>query len=322
MYKISSIWSYVHVFGLGLILPTFFSFMYLRRLESQPRAWIRIFLATSIGTLYFHIFARSPNLIVKFFSMKSDTEKIIFRLTLVPLISFVGWKITNWNAKKMVLHEKEDSFYFSLVYLLIVGLINRFIQNNLSSYVSTMILTFLLALLEIVLRTTLKYRNRWVEKYLLRKSDEKIREIDADQEMHDTLARVLLVEMMSEYVIILISPALTVFYQKNSIHFQLGYNIDGTYDWKLLSFSTCFSLIIEVLVDVYSFKKLQKYYKMTEAWESITGNKKIWFKMFPLVLVSTLTATFLVLSGFRQTFNRFSNDQCVFVNKCLPKPCR
>ncbi len=161
----------------------------------------------------------------------------------------------------------------------------------------------------------------WFYQYIMRKTDDQLNAFESDQDKQDAIARAILMEMMVEYIGIILTPTLIASNHKNSINFRFGYNIDGNYDNKLLLFSILIALVVEITVDVICFKYQEKHYRMKEAWVSITGESKLWFKVFPMFTITTLMTTLLLLAGFHQPPYRFSPDPCTFVNKCVPYPC-
>jgi hypothetical protein len=233
----------------------------------------------------------------------------------------IGYKLAAWNARKLKLMDQSDDFYFSLFFLLLAGLFNRFLQNSLSSYEGTLSLSLIGGLQEIILRFTFKYRGRWIQKHIIRSTGNQLDTSEADLNRQDAVARLILMEMMVEYICIIVAPALIVFNQKNSVHFQFGYNIDGTYDSNLLFFSTAAALVVEIVVDVICFKYQEKHFRMKEAWVSLTGGSKLWLKLFPMFTIVTLMTTLILLAGFHKSLLEFAPDKCKFVNECMPYPC-
>ena len=53
----------------------------------------------------------------------------------------------------------------------------------------------------------------------------------------------------------------------------------------------------------------------------MTGEGKMWLKMFPMFAILTLLATFLLLSGFYKTLGNLAPDSCKFYNEWMPYPC-
>jgi len=178
------------------------------------------------------------------------------------------------------------------------------------------------------MRFTLKARGRVFAKYILRKPEAELAALEGEGALSDEdrrdrgyTARLILAEMVIEYVAIFLAPLLTVFHQKNSLDVQLGYEVDGSYDVGLLAFSAVTSLVLEVGVDTLCFRVQEKWFKLREEWKVLTMSGKIWSRLVPNMILGTLAASFFMLSGFTSKQQYFASDVCAFVGHCLPAPC-
>ncbi len=270
-------WVIFNTFGLGMIIPCAIFFLSTKDLKDRVAAknwkWQSILMLA--GSLYYYLMGQNPNIVLIYFKTKSDTQKIFMRLVVLPVMNFLGFQIVHWASQKLKLHDPSDSVYLTMSFLLISSFYSRFLQNGLSTYEGTIILNIIVALQEIILRVTLKARGRVFAKYVLRRTDAELVALegesvsDEEQAKRDYTGRLIVVEMVVEYVALLLAPLLTIINQKNSVNVHLGYNMDGSYDGWLLLFSVVTSFIFELCVDVVCFarslnKKQKKVKTKTE----------------------------------------------------------
>jgi hypothetical protein len=328
---LDSCWKLFNAFGLGVALPTLISYIMTRNLKDKVAAlnWRYLSILLLIGSIYFYAMAAAPNIVVIFLNLRSDTNKILMRLLLIPLMNYVGFAAVHWASNKLELDDPSDSVYLTMMFLLISCFYSRFLQNSLSTYSATIICSVAVGLQELIMRLTLKARGKVFAKYILGKSDAELAAIEGDeggevvmrQARKEATARLILVEMIIEYVAIPLTPLLTVLNQKNSIHVHLGYDIYGDFDSNLLLFSSLSSLVMELLVDAICFNVQDRWFKLRETWSHLIASSKLWTRMFPNLLIGTMFAVLLMLYGFIRSQIFFASDKCAMHSNCLPYPC-
>ena len=318
-----SIWTAINTFLLSLIVPSVLNMILLWKMPDIEVSmnWRNLTFSYLEACVYYYIFDEAPNIIRIFSRLQSDLSKMLFRLVVIPILNFMGYKLAIWNARKLKLKDKSDDFYYCLFFLLLCGMYSRFLQNSLSSYSSIVTVVSLNGLQELIFRFTFKHRNTWIQKYIFGKSDEEIKSLEDNQEAREAVGRVILMEMLVEYICIFLALLLQLCNQKNAFHFKLGYNIDGSMDTQMLLFSTFASLFVELVIDAICFKYQERHYRLKEAWVSMTGGNKMWLKVYPMFTIQTVMVTAFLLGGFNQSPALVAPDRCAFVTKCLPYPC-
>jgi hypothetical protein len=322
-------WFLLFVFGLNVIVPWILFYLSTKDLKDREAAknWRYLAILLLAGSVYHYLMAMSPNIVVLFINAKSDQDKIFIRLVILPVMNFLGFLVVNWASKKLKTRDPSDSVYLTVAFLLVSCFYSRFLQNSLSTYESTIILNTIVGLQEIVMRFTLKARGRVFAKYVLRRTDAELIALEGDsvsskeQADRDYTARLIVMEVLVEYIAITLAPFLTIVNQKNSVTAYLGYDVDGSYDGWLLLFSVVTSFIFELCVDILCFKVQEKWFQLRKAWDILSGTGKKWTRMYPNVLFGTIIAVSMMLSGFSQEVEKTASDRCSFVAKCMPYPC-
>jgi hypothetical protein len=324
------VWVLFNVFCLGFVAPLLAMYYLAKDLRDGEgsKSWKFVSLLFLSGTVYYYFMTQYPGIVTLFYLAKSDSEKLLYRLFVVPMLGYVGFFTVNWASKKLKLHDTSDSVYTTMIFLLVSAFFSRFLQNSFSTYSATITCNVLVGVQEMLMRFTLKARGRVFAKYILRKPEAELAALegesgvsDEDKRRRGYTARLILAEMVIEYVAIFLAPLLTVFYQKNSVDVQLGYELDGSYDAGLLAFSAVTSLLLEVVVDTICFRVQEKWFKLREEWRLLTLSGKLWSRLFPNVVLGTLTASIFMLSGFMRMQQHFASNKCAFVDHCLPDPC-
>jgi hypothetical protein len=324
------VWILLNSFGLATILPVIAMFYLTKDLIDREgsKNWRYLSSLFLSATIYWYIMTQQPSIVTLFILAKNDTEKLLYRLLVVPALGYVGFSAVNWASKKLRLHDASDSVYTTMVSLLFSAFFSRFLQNSLSTYEGTILCNVLVGVQEVVMRFTLKARGRVFAKYILRKSEAELSAMEVESGLSEDekrsrsyTARLILVEMVIEYVAIFLAPLLTVFYQKNSVDVLLGYEFDGSYDVWLLAFSAVTSLLLEIGVDTICFRVQEKWFKLREEWRLLTLSGKLWSRMIPNMIVGTLFASICMLNGFTKMPPYLASDRCAFVEYCMPDPC-
>jgi hypothetical protein len=326
--SLETCWTLFNAFGLNLLIPVIISYYMTSHLTDKKEAmnWRYISILFLSGTVYVYLMTISPNLVVIYRNLQSDTYKILIRILLIPVLNFIGFAGVHWASKKLKLHDPSDSVYFTMIFLLISCFYSRFLQNSLSTYTATTICNIVVGLQEIFMRFTLKARGKVFAKHILGKSEAELAAMEGESgeavnTVRASTAQLILVEMVIEYVAIPLAPLLTVLNQKNSAIVHIGYALDGSYDYYLLLFSFITSLFMELLVDTICFRVQERWFKLREIWSSLTASKKLWTRMFPNLLFGTIFAILILLYGFSRSQVYFASDICTFNSNCMPFPC-
>jgi hypothetical protein len=323
-------WVLVNSFGLGLTVQAFVFYLLTKDLRDKvaSKNWRYLSLLSLSGILYYYLMAQKPSIVSIFFLAQTDTEKLLLRILVVPILGCIGFINVNWASKKLKLHDPSDSVCGAMVFLLIAAFYSRFLQNSLSTYGGTILCNVLVGLQEIFMRFTIKARGKVFAKYVLWKSDAELAALEVESATSDEVkkereytARLIVVEMVIEYVAILLAPLLTVFNQVNSVDVHLGYDADGSYDVWLLVFSAVSSLILELLVDTICFKVQEKWFSLRLAWDRLTEDNKLWTMVIPNLLLATVLGSLFMLAGFTRMQQDLASDKCAFLDNCMPDPC-
>jgi hypothetical protein len=248
--------TYTLSIGCVVATPIIYYFCVRSRLSFPVRKGIKW---TVLNWLVDGIFVTIARKIIVYFFTLSEVDKLIMRFVFWPILTVSANLIIAFCVSQVTLTVPLDWFIKGVI-VVTTSLFSRFLQASFNTYLGSLLCIVISSGFESAMRLSVLKRKYWIQRYLLKRSDEQSQRLVYNQAQLEQHARHEIFYSICEYYGIFISAIVVPIHQKHFRTFRAGYAVTGDVDVPLLIFSTILGLFFEALTDVLCSVIGEKYH--------------------------------------------------------------
>ena len=249
--------------------------------------------------------------IQQLFAIESDLTRALFTLVAWPFAREIATMVIRKASFDLRGHDVDADQLLVMMIHAFGALTTRFLVNNMQTLGGTIAVIVVQALVEVVLRQTVTKRDRWVFVHIGRHSNEQADRRFKNAHYLRNRGRVVLAEMVVEYVAILLCPTIMIMYEPYRRFINFGYKLNTPLDLTVLMAATAAQLVSEIVVDsVCLYFEDKAGIPVLNEWNKLSRKKR--WKIYVLGLGINVLVSYICMVG--PFIVEVPSD-------CLPNPC-